>query len=360
MKKQFLLLWLFLLALSVQAKNLDEGLKSFINQLNAGILAQSKNKVAVLDFANLEGISGDFGKYIAEELSTQLSNAQILSVVERRLLLKIIQEQASNLSPEFDESTAKQFGKILGVDAIITGIFIDFGNTVKINVRAINTQTGEVITAATCDVMVDDIIRKLLKRELPAPQVQPVPISQEVPKQTKPAEIPVSELMASNIIFSEDFNKYDVGDPIPSWGEGLTILKMNDGRKCLSTQMSGVHTVRIVLNFPVNFSIEMEFIGKHSRGGVDPTFTNSDGEPFKINMWGNAPSFQLPGNKYVNAEPWNTAGILKIIKRDTTFKIYWRDEFITSGSYNNLGNFIEYKFNLQSGDNITNIIVKSM
>lgn len=367
MKKWHVILLVVLLifqALPCLAENLDQGLKSLVNQLNVGILAQGKSKVAVIDFNNLEGITGDFGKYVGEELSTQLAKAQMLSVIERRLLIKVLQEQASYLSPAFDENSARQFGKILGVDVIITGTFTDLGNNVKINVRAIDTQTGQVITAASCDVVTDDTIRKLLKRESPTSRVQPVPISQEVPQQKKPAETPVSEPKTGNIIFSEDFNKYEVGDPMPSWGEGLTILEV-EGRKCLGTQMSGIHVVKIALNFPANFSIEMEFVGRHSRGGesgngVDPTLINSDGEPFKINMWGNAPSFQLPGNKYINAEPWNTAGILKIIKRDNTIKIYWRDKFITSGSYNNLVDLIEYKFNLRSGDNITNIIVKSI
>lgn len=368
MKKRFTILLIGLLivqAWPALAGSLDEGVKSLVNQLNVGILAQNKNKVAVIDFCDLEGEVSGFGKYVAEELSTQLAKAQLVSVVERTLLSKIIQEQAINLSPEFDETTAKQFGKISGADAIIAGMFTDLGNNVKINVRAIDTKTGQVITAATCEVTVDETVKKLLKRESPLPPVQPAPVVQEVPQPPKPVEQPVSKPQASEIIFSENFSKYEVGDPVPMWGEGLTVLKMGDGRKCLTTQMPGAHVAKIALDFPSDFSLEIEFVGKHSRGesinnGVNPTFVNTKGEPFKINMWGNAPSFQLPGNNYVKANPWNTEGVLKIVKKDNTVKIYWRDEFITSGSYNDLGNFNSFKFNLRAGDNVTNTVVKSL
>jgi hypothetical protein len=169
------------------------------------------------------------------------------------------------------------------------------------------------------------------------------------------------------IVFQADFSSYEFGDPLPQWGENETIsvLEAKDGRKCLGTQLPGLHTASHRLNFPENFSFEMEFIGQNCRGwdgpeGTSPTFIDSEGKEFKVLLHGNGPAFQLPDKAYVAPQPWNTEGIFRLEKKGTIYKIYWNNRFIESGNYPEYCSFVAYKFLVRPGDYITNIIVKDL
>lgn len=171
----------------------------------------------------------------------------------------------------------------------------------------------------------------------------------------------------AKVVFKEDFAKHEFGDPLPDWGENesVSVLEAWDGRKCLGTQLPGLHTAGQKLNFPDNFSFEMEFIGQNCRGwggpeGTSPTFTDSEGKEFKVLLHGNGPAFQLPGKAYLAPQPWNTEGIFRLEKKGTMYKIYWNDRFIQSGNYPEYAQFVGFKFVVRPADYITNIIVKDL
>ncbi|MBU2573955.1 MAG: CsgG/HfaB family protein [Elusimicrobia bacterium] len=71
-------------------------------------------RVAVLTF-------GGSGGELAADLFTQSLLAHGADVVERQQLSAVMQEQSLSSSPSFDQATAKQLGKLLGVDALFVG-----------------------------------------------------------------------------------------------------------------------------------------------------------------------------------------------------------------------------------------------
>ncbi len=71
-------------------------------------------RVAVLSFS---GPKGD----LAADLMTQSLLEQGADVVERQRLDAVLKEQSLTSSGSFDPSTAKQLGKLLGVDALFVG-----------------------------------------------------------------------------------------------------------------------------------------------------------------------------------------------------------------------------------------------
>jgi curli biogenesis system outer membrane secretion channel CsgG len=96
----------------------------------------NKRKVAVLDFnyatvmTNVQAIFGtsqDIGKGISDLLVNQLVNDGTYRVIERNALEKILKEQNFSNSDRADANTAAKIGRILGVDAIITGDITQFG-----------------------------------------------------------------------------------------------------------------------------------------------------------------------------------------------------------------------------------------
>src|SRR5438270_728550 len=102
--------------------------------------AQQKKRVAVMnfDYATVQssvsaifGANQDIGKGIADLLVDKLVNDGVYSVIERKMLEKIIAEQNLSNSDRADPNSAAKIGKILGVDAIIIGSITQFGRDDK-------------------------------------------------------------------------------------------------------------------------------------------------------------------------------------------------------------------------------------
>jgi curli biogenesis system outer membrane secretion channel CsgG len=148
-----------------------------LNSKNLKSTSKDKVRIAVLDFdyssvADVESwywyIRGD-GKGVSDILVNKLVDSGKYSVIERSKLDAILKEQNLGASGRVDASTAAQIGKLLGVDVVVigsvTGFNIERDNggvcafgvcaggkkaaaNVQLNVRMVNTTTGEIITTA--------------------------------------------------------------------------------------------------------------------------------------------------------------------------------------------------------------------
>jgi curli biogenesis system outer membrane secretion channel CsgG len=78
----------------------------------------SIKRVAVLTFS---GNNGD----IAADLLTQSLIMHGADVIERQRLDSVLKEQSLSTSGSFDPATAKQLGKLLGVDALFVGTVVE-------------------------------------------------------------------------------------------------------------------------------------------------------------------------------------------------------------------------------------------
>jgi curli biogenesis system outer membrane secretion channel CsgG len=148
-----------------------------------------RRKVAVLDFnyatvmnsvQAVFGTNQDIGKGISDLLVNQLLADGTYRVIERAALDKILKEQNFSNSDRADGNSAAKIGKILGVDAIITGDITQFGRddqnrsigggglsnwgaryglgnvgtkkakaVVEITARVIDVNTAEILASAT-------------------------------------------------------------------------------------------------------------------------------------------------------------------------------------------------------------------
>jgi TolB-like protein len=118
--------------------------------------------VAVVEFTDLQGSTTDFGRFLAEELVTRLMETEKFRVIERQLLNKIIGEQKLSLTGVIDPASAKQLGKILGVDAIVSGTITNLSQSLKVNARLISTETGEIFAVASAEIFKDESVTGLL------------------------------------------------------------------------------------------------------------------------------------------------------------------------------------------------------
>ncbi len=113
-------------------------------------------KVAIIPFSYYDKRKSSDGDIISERLTTYIVNLGKLEVVERSQLEKVLKELNFEMTGTVDNQTTQQVGKILGVDAIITGSLIPKKeNEIEVNARVISTETAKIIIATTVEVEKD-------------------------------------------------------------------------------------------------------------------------------------------------------------------------------------------------------------
>jgi TolB-like protein len=159
---------LLLFALPAHAtEDLETGIQEMAKQLSAAMVSGKVKKIAVVEFPDLNGYQSALGQFIAEEMITQLSigaNAGQFDVVERRQLVRVLQEQELTDSSLFDAQSISKIGKILGIEAIVTGSIADLGTDIKVNARVISIETAKVFAAASAKIPKNDTVLGLMRQ----------------------------------------------------------------------------------------------------------------------------------------------------------------------------------------------------
>jgi curli biogenesis system outer membrane secretion channel CsgG len=149
---------------------------------NAGAFGQAKKRIALMDFEfgtiqHWWSGNWDIGKGIADMTVTDLVKDGTFSVIERKKLDAILQEQNFSNSDRANPTSAAKIGKVLGVNAIVVGSITQFGledkklgiggiaghlggfgggnigtksgkATVVIDARLVDVTTGEILAVA--------------------------------------------------------------------------------------------------------------------------------------------------------------------------------------------------------------------
>ena len=143
---------------------LDVNLNHLAHEMVKSLRQENKSNLAIVEFPDLDGNISQFGKYVAEELTTRLFTTRRFNIVERQLMNQLLAEQNLGQSGLVDVNSAAQIGKMLGVDAIVTGTITDLGNNIRINARLIETVSASVFAVASVTIEKDDQIRTMMGR----------------------------------------------------------------------------------------------------------------------------------------------------------------------------------------------------
>lgn len=124
-----------------------------------------KRRIGVVDFENKTAYGQNrLGSAATDVLITELTKTGKFVVVERDKLNKIMDEQKLQASGAIDPKTVVKIGKILGLNAIVTGVISQFGEKTEgsdylvvqskrqiaettIDVRVVDAETGQVVYA---------------------------------------------------------------------------------------------------------------------------------------------------------------------------------------------------------------------
>ena len=117
---------------------------------NAAGEGLADKKIAIIPFSYADGREGTTdGSIISERLTMKMINLQKFEIIERSVLDKVMNELKLQSSGIMDAGSTKELGKVLGVDAIITGTLVERkGGKIEVNARLIKTETARAIGAA--------------------------------------------------------------------------------------------------------------------------------------------------------------------------------------------------------------------
>ncbi len=149
---------------------------------SAPVFAQSGTKrIAVYDFddsavrsevVDAYGSQKKIGAQVAHRVIADLVKSSAFDVIDRAQIDQIMHEQNLKFSPRFDPSEAPKLGRLLNVDAIVTGtveelssevnnnkfslLHVGIGKAeaqaeVNVSVRVISTESGRIFLADTAD-----------------------------------------------------------------------------------------------------------------------------------------------------------------------------------------------------------------
>jgi TolB-like protein len=86
-------------------------------------------------------------KGLADMLITDLSHVESIAIVERSKLNQIIAELELSKSKLIDPKTAQRLGRGLGASMIMTGGYTVAGDTLRIDARVVEVETGRVVAS---------------------------------------------------------------------------------------------------------------------------------------------------------------------------------------------------------------------
>ncbi|MBI4052076.1 MAG: hypothetical protein HY400_06185 [Elusimicrobia bacterium] len=124
-----------------------------------------KRRIGVIDFENKTAYGqGRLGGAASDILLTELVKSGKFIVVERDKLGKLMEEQKLGMTGVIDSHTAAKVGKVLGLNAIVTGAVSQFGvktegsdylisqskrqvAEVTVDIRVVDVETGQILLA---------------------------------------------------------------------------------------------------------------------------------------------------------------------------------------------------------------------
>jgi fibronectin type 3 domain-containing protein/TolB-like protein len=125
-------------------------------------------RIAVFDFKNNnpDAENRGYGEAISEMFITAFAKRPNFEVIERKQLKKVLDELYLDQSGIIDEETAKRLGKVLGIDVALAGGVAALGNTIEVDLRLIDVETGKVVVADAIRTSNENELRSLANGEV--------------------------------------------------------------------------------------------------------------------------------------------------------------------------------------------------
>jgi TolB-like protein len=114
------------------------------------VVHEKSNTITVWDFDDLSPSlesRPNLGEALSGEVIATLQKRANVTIVERERLLLALQELHLGSSSLADESTRLKLGKMAGARFMVFGGYQIIGNTMRLDIRLVEVETGKVIKA---------------------------------------------------------------------------------------------------------------------------------------------------------------------------------------------------------------------
>jgi TolB-like protein len=131
-----------------EAADLDSAFPLIARKLAKAEQQLSGKRVAVYGFDVIGRPTDSYGRYATEKLTHEIVDLGRFLVIERSRLDEILAEQNFSLSGAVDSATAARIGKLLSVDAVVTGTILVTEERIEFIARVIQSETGLILSSA--------------------------------------------------------------------------------------------------------------------------------------------------------------------------------------------------------------------
>jgi len=121
--------------------------KSLAKKFVSAAAAAGVRRVAILPLVPLDGSDEAEGRRIAEELAMHMTLRGQITVVERSMLPELMEEHRLGRTGALDPGSLRRVGALLQAEAVVLGTFVALGDTVEVNVRVVDIETGAMLAA---------------------------------------------------------------------------------------------------------------------------------------------------------------------------------------------------------------------
>jgi len=127
------------------------------------IAKSGKQRIAVVDFTDLQGNVTELGRFLAEALSVSLAAAaKGFDVIDRTHLENLLAEHRLSARGLIDPQTSQRL-KVAGVQGLLTGTVIPMGDSVRLTLKVLDVETAKISAPTEIDIPKTPAIQALIE-----------------------------------------------------------------------------------------------------------------------------------------------------------------------------------------------------
>lgn len=123
----------------------EESLKQLAQEVTAKAVKARKQRLAFLDFTDIKGNATPLGRFLAEEVGTQVLVAGELNVVDRTLVQSTLKKLHVDQIDRAHAKAVRRAAKAIRADAFVSGSYFETPEDVQVTAKLISPLNAQVV-----------------------------------------------------------------------------------------------------------------------------------------------------------------------------------------------------------------------